>query len=139
MLIGDISKLLDITPATIRYYEEIGVLTPPRRSESGYRRYTESSLEELRFIKKGQRLGFSLDEIREILRISRAGEAPCSHVVELAERNLAAAEERMRHLQAFSDRLAALIDKWKGKSVPSCHGGGLCEIIASADLPTEPG
>ncbi len=138
MLIGDISKLLDITPATIRYYEEIGVLTPPHRSESGYRRYTDANLEELRFIKKGQGLGFSLEEIREILTISRAGEAPCSHVVELAERNLATAEERIRHLQAFRDRLEALIGKWKGKSPASCHSGGLCEIINSADLPAEP-
>ena len=135
MLIGDVAKLSDITPATIRYYEELGLLTTPARSEAGYRHYTETTIEELRFIKKGQGLGFSLDEIGEILKISRAGEAPCAHVIELAERNLAAADERIRRLHAFRDRLAAQITKWKGKV--TCTAGGLCEIINSADLPND--
>src|SRR5262245_19079549 len=137
MLIGDIARLSDITPATIRYYEEIGGLSAPRRSQSGYRHYSETALDELRFIKKGQGLGFSQEEIGEILKISRAGEAPCSHVLELAERNLAAADERIRHLQQFRTRLAAQISKWKGKSIAGCNSGKLCEIITSADLPSE--
>jgi DNA-binding transcriptional MerR regulator len=76
-----------------------------------------------------------LEEIREILSISRAGEAPCADVLDLAQRNLAAAEERILHLQAFRDRLAAQIAKWKDRSMPSCNADGLCEIINSADLP----
>jgi DNA-binding transcriptional MerR regulator len=135
MLIGDIAKQSDVTPATIRYYEEIGLLTPPARSGGGYRRYTADTLEELEFIKKGQGLGFSLDEIGEILKLSRAGEAPCSRVLDLARRNLAAAEERIRQLEAFRDRLASQIDKWKGK--PRCNPRGLCEIISSAELPAK--
>ncbi len=138
MLIGDVARLLEVTPATIRYYEELGLLTAPPRSEAGYRHYSEATLEELRFIKKGQGLGFSLEELGEILKITRAGEAPCSHVLELAQRNLDAAEERIRHLQAFRDRLAAQIDKWQGKPMPNCSGSGLCEIITSADLPAKP-
>lgn len=133
MLIGDLAKLSDVTPAAIRYYEELGLLTAPPRSEAGYRHYTEITIEELRFIKKGQSLGFSLEEIGEILTISRAGAAPCAHVIELAERNLAAADERIQRLQTFRDRLATQIARWKGKT--TCTAGGLCEIISSADLP----
>lgn len=135
MLIGDIAKLSDVTPATIRYYEELGLLTVPPRSESGYRHYSQAMVEELRFIKKAQGLGFSLEEIGEILSMSRAGEAPCARVLDLAQRNLVAADERIRQLQAFRDRLAAQIARWKDKTVPTCNGGGLCEIITSADLP----
>lgn len=135
MLIGNLAKQSDVSPATIRYYEEIGLLTPPPRSEGGYRRYSPATLNELHFIKKGQGLGFSLEEIGEILKLSRAGETPCSHVLELAQRNLAAAEERILQLQAFRDRLAAQIIKWKGKPMPVCHASGLCEIITSAELP----
>ena len=137
MLIGDLARLSDVTPATIRFYEELGLLTQPRRSEAGYRHYCETAIEELRFIKKGQGLGFSLEEIGEILKISRGGEAPCAHVLDLAERNLAAADERIRHLQAFRDRLAGLIARWKDRSTTTCNAGGLCEIITSADLPTK--
>ena len=77
MLIGDVARLSDLSPATIRYYEELGLLTAPPRSEAGYRHYSDATIEELRFIKKGQGLGFSLEEIGEFLKISRAGEAPC--------------------------------------------------------------
>ena len=137
MLIGDLAKLSDISAATIRYYEELGLLTAPPRSEAGYRHYAEATLDELRFIKKGQALGFSLEEIGEILKIGRAGEAPCSLVIDLAERNLAAAEERIRNLQAFRDRLAAQIVRWKGTTPETCGAGGLCEIINSTELPVD--
>jgi DNA-binding transcriptional MerR regulator len=138
MLIGDLARLSDVTPSTIRYYEEIGLLTAPPRSVAGYRRYSSATLEELEFIKKGQGLGFSLEEIGEILKLSRSGEAPCSHVLELAERNLAAADDRIQQLQAFRKGLAAQIEKWKGKAIPNCNARGLCEIITSAELPHKP-
>ena len=136
MLIGEVARLADLTPATIRYYEELGLLTPPRRSEAGYRHYCPATLDELRFIKKGQGLGFSLEEIGEILSISRAGKAPCTQVLDMAQRNLAAADDRIRHLQDFRNRLAAQIARWKDMSSNACVNG-LCEIINSADLPTK--
>ena len=137
MLIGEVARLAELTPATIRYYEELGLLTPPRRSESGYRSYHPATLEELRFIKKGQGLGFSLDEIREILCISRAGEAPCSQVLEMAKRNLASADERIRQLQDFRTRLAGQIARWKDRVPAVCAEDGLCDLIKSADLPAK--
>ena len=78
-----------------------------------------------------------LEEIGEILKISRGGEAPCARVLDLAQRNLAAAEERIRQLQAFRDRLEEQIARWKDRTATACMGGGLCEIITSADLPTK--
>ena len=135
MLIGDVAKRSDITPAAIRYYEQLGLLTVPRRSKAGYRHYSDVTVEEIQFIKKGQGLGFSLEEIGEILKISRSGAAPCARVLDLAQRNLAAAEDRIRNLQAFRDRLAAQIERWKDQSVTTCNAGGLCDIINSADLP----
>ena len=139
MLIGDLARLSNTTPATIRYYEELGLLTAPPRSEAGYRHYCDSTVREIQFIKKAQGLGFSLQEIGEILNMSRGGEPPCARVLELAERNLAAADERIRRLQNFRDRLAALITTWKGRpSATMCTAGGLCEIINSADVPIEP-
>ena len=116
MLIGDLAKRSDVTLVTHRYYEEIGLLTAPPRSERGYRRYSTATLKELEFIKKGQGLGFSLEDIGEILKLSRAGEAPCSRVLDLAERNLTAAEDHIRQLQAFRNRLASQIEKWRGES-----------------------
>ena len=76
-------------------------------------------------------LGFSLDEIGEILRMSRSGKTPCSHVLEVAHRHLVAVEERIRQLQTFRERLASELEKWDGKQTPTCRG--LCQIIADAE------
>ena len=58
-LIGDIAERAGVPAATIRYYESLGLMNPPARSSAGYRRYGESAVEELRFIRKAQALGFS--------------------------------------------------------------------------------
>lgn len=131
--IGDVANRTGLTAPTIRYYESVGLLTRAPRSDAGYRSYTDVAVEELRFIKKAQALGFSLDEIAEILKLSRAGKTPCSHVLDLARRHLTAVEERIRQLSQFRDTLAAEVDKWDGVKAPTC--GGLCQIIAGMSEP----
>lgn len=130
LLIGEVAERTGLTAPTIRYYESIGLVKPPARSEAGYRRYSDTTVEELGFIKKAQALGFSLDEIAEILKLSRAGRRPCSHVLDLARRHLSAVDERIQQLQRFRAQLANEIGKWDGRRQPTCEG--LCEIIASA-------
>jgi len=130
LLIGDVAEHAGVTPATIRYYESIGLLGRPSRSAAGYRRYTEATIEELQFIRKAQMLGFSLDEIGEILNLSRAGRTPCARVLDLAKQHLEAVDERIRQLSKFRQQLSAEIGKWDGKRQPTCQG--LCEIIAGA-------
>ena len=131
LLIGDVAERTGLSAPTIRYYESIGLLAAPPRSATGYRRYTETTVEELRFIKKAQSLGFSLDEIGEILKLSRAGDTPCAHVLDLARRHLHAVEERIRQLTQFRDQLAGEIGKWDGEEAPTCRG--LCQIIVGAE------
>lgn len=133
LLIGDVAERTGLSAPTIRYYESIGLLTPPARSAAGYRRYGEDTVQELRFIRKAQALGFSLDEISEILKLSRSGRTPCAHVLDLARNHLAAVDERLRQLAKFRDQLAAEIQKWAGNRQPTCEG--LCEIIEGAAEP----
>jgi len=134
LLIGDVAARTGVAAPAIRYYESIGLLEPPARSAAGYRRYSEAAVEELGFIKKAQALGFSLDEILDVLELTRAGKAPCSHVLSLARRHMAAVEERIRQLQRFRDQLSAELVKWDGKTTPTCRG--LCQIITTADTDT---
>lgn len=129
LLIGDVAQRTGVSAPTIRYYESLGLLTRPARSETGYRRYTERAVEELRFIRKAQALGFSLAEIGEILKLSRSGRTPCAHVLDLARRHVPAVQERIAQLTRFRDRLSAEIRKWDGERQPTCEG--FCEIIAS--------
>src|SRR5213594_612245 len=96
--IGAVAEQSGLPVATIRYYESVGLLPPAPRSAAGYRHYADAAVEELRFIKKAQALGFSLEEIREILKLSRSGRTPCSRVLDLARRQLAAVDARMQQL-----------------------------------------
>jgi DNA-binding transcriptional MerR regulator len=132
LLIGDVAQRAGLSAATVRYYEEIDLLPAPSRSLKGYRSYSERTVEELCFIRKAQALGFSLDEIREILKLSRSGQAPCSYVLSLAHQHLAAVEERIRQLQQFRDQLAMEVAKWDTKNTGTCRG--LCQIIVAADM-----
>ena len=133
--IGDVAARTGLSAPTIRYYESVGLLARAPRSATGYRHYTDTTIEELRFIKKAQALGFSLDEIGEILKLSRAGTTPCAHVLDLARRHLQAVDERIRQLARFRDVLNAEIGKWDGEQQPTCKG--LCQIIAGAEEPLE--
>ena len=135
LLIGELAQRAGVSAPTVRYYEEIGLLPKPSRSATGYRRYSESTVEELRFIRKAQALGFSLDEIGEILKLSRSGELPCSHVRSLAHQHLAAVEGRIRQLHQFRDQLAAEVAKWdEQQTAITCNG--LCQFIADAEPET---
>jgi MerR family copper efflux transcriptional regulator len=128
--IGEIARRTGVTAATIRYYESIGLLNAPARSDSGYRLYSTQTLEELAFIRKGQALGFSLDELAEILTLSRTGRPPCAHVLKIARRHLTAVEERIRQFRRFRDQLSTEIARWENTPPETCRGP--CQIIAAA-------
>lgn len=132
LLIGDVAERAGVPTATIRYYESIGLLKRAPRASSGYRRYSDQTVEELRFIKKAQALGFSLEEVAEILQLSRSGGTPCAQVLSIGREHLAAVEERIRQLQAFRDQLASELAKWDARRAGvTCEG--LCAFIADAD------
>ena len=129
--IGEVARLADVTTATVRYYERAGLLSKPPRSAGGYRLYSPRAVEELVFIRRAQSIGFSLDEIREFLRLSRNGTAPCSRVLALAEDHLRAVEDRIRELQSFRKELASAVQRWRGGQC-GFTPGGLCDLIAAS-------
>lgn len=131
LLIGELARKAGVSAPTIRYYEEIGLLPASSRTTAGYRRYTDAALQELRFIRKAQGLGFSLDEIVEILKLSRSGGTPCADVLTLARQHLAAVDDRIAQLRQFRDHLASELAKWDGGQTPTCQG--LCQIIENAE------
>jgi DNA-binding transcriptional MerR regulator len=136
MQISEAAKRAGVSTPTIRYYEEIGLVPKASRSAAGYRRYSDAIVEELQFIRKAQAIGFSLDEIRQILRLSRAGQKPCGHVLTLAEKHLRALDERIRRLQAFREQLASDLSSWiEQRTATTCSG--LCKWIAETNLASE--
>ena len=88
--IGQLAKLSGTTTKTIRYYELLGLLHEPERTDSGYRLYEEKNVERLTFIRKAKSLGFSLTDIGETLTLYDSQQAPCIHVLALLDRESSA-------------------------------------------------
>ena len=106
--IGQLAAEFGLNPKTIRYYEAIGLLPPPERTDAGYRLYTDADVERLRFIGKAKLIGLSLDEIREIFRLRSNGEPPCGCVLSMLDQKVAAMDAQLCALEAFRQELVAL-------------------------------
>jgi len=125
--IGEVAKLSGVGIETLRFYEKSGLLDRPSRTASGYRVYDAAIIDRLSFIKKAQVLGFTLDEIRELIDHKRAGESPCGHVRAKVKSRLAELDERIRQMTLYRDELAAELKQWEKKGEAAGHVCGLIE------------
>jgi DNA-binding transcriptional MerR regulator len=129
LTIGAISKATGINIETIRYYERIGLLPAPPRTRSNYRAYTPTEQKRLNFVRRTRTLGFSIDEIRALLRLSDNADTDCCEVTEIARNQLRETERKIADLQVLADELRSLI--------ASCSGGiGIvdCRILEAFAL-----
>jgi DNA-binding transcriptional MerR regulator len=110
LMIGELAKLAGVTAETIRYYEKERVIPRPKRAGSGkYRRYEQADADRLRFVKRARDLGFSLDDVRELLALAESSPAkPCNNVDEIARAHLAAVDEKISRLTLLRSELAQL-------------------------------
>jgi len=115
--IGQLAKRAGVAIDTVRYYERNAMLTPAGRFESGYRRYGETELKRLRFIRRAKVLGFTLADIRELLSLS--DERNVAKVKLAAEAKLAEVEQRLAELERIRNGLRSL--------VAACPGHGRAE------------
>lgn len=111
--IGELAAVTGLNPRLLRYYEDVGLLQPFARTDSGYRLYKADAVERLQFIRRARALGLSLADIREILRASDAGLIPCEHVVAAVERQLKAVADQIERLHALRAQLLALRSRVK--------------------------
>ena len=129
MRIGEVAHRSGVPVKTIRYYEEIGVLAEPRRSESKYRDYEPDVIERLQFIRASQAFGLSLGEIREIVAYRDRGEVPCAHVLDLLRRRSREIDERIVELQQARSVLDGLVARARKLRSEDCSPSGVCHLI----------
>jgi MerR family copper efflux transcriptional regulator len=113
--IGAASKKAGVPIDTIRYYERESLLPTPMRRASGYRMYDQTAVDQLRFIRRAKNLGFSLDEIRDLLALSRDRARGVEGVKQRAEQRLSAIDERLAELTQVRKGLAQLIALCPGR------------------------
>jgi MerR family copper efflux transcriptional regulator len=110
MRIGQVAAEAGVNIDTLRYYERRGLLDAPQRRPSGYREYPPETVQILRFIKRAQDLGFTLNEIEELLKLRRLKGASRPEVRALAKAKVRAIDEKMAQLKAIRDALGVLLE-----------------------------
>jgi MerR family mercuric resistance operon transcriptional regulator len=124
MTIGGLARAVGVNVETIRFYQRRGLLPEPKRQRGSVRRYTAADVARVRFIKSAQRLGFSLDEVADLLRLEDG--THCDEARALAESKLAVVRARLADLQRIEGALADLVQRC------SARGGSVrCPLIAS--------
>jgi MerR family mercuric resistance operon transcriptional regulator len=120
MPIGELSRLSGVNIETIRYYERIKMLSAPQRTASGRRVYGSTELRILAFIRRSRELGFSLNEIRALLRLGAPGKASCSEVKVIATRHLEDIRAKLSDLKKLERLLAKTVARCSRKKAPNC-------------------
>lgn len=121
LTIGTLSRKTGTKVQTVRYYEQIGLLREPGRTEGGQRRYEEADLDRLAFIRHARQLGFSLEAVRELLDLSDHPQQSCADADSIARRQLKQVEQRLLRLQALKKELKRMIAECSGDRVADCR------------------
>jgi Cu(I)-responsive transcriptional regulator len=120
MNIGEAAKASGVSAKMIRHYESVGLLPQAARTDSGYRQYTDKEVHTLRFIRQSRDLGFSIEQIRELLGLWQNRRRPSRQVKALAQAHLEELDEKLKELQAMKATLEHLVDCCHGDERPDC-------------------
>lgn len=137
--VGGLAACASVGVQTVHYYERVGLLPKPGRSASNYRLYPADALRRVQFIKKAQALGFTLEEVKEILDLHDRGRAPCGQVADLGKKHLRELDARIAALRALRRDLAAVLPKWKKETaVERRCAGEFCDLIERLPVDAPP-
>ena len=128
--IGELGRRAGAKVETIRYYERIGLLPAPARTEGNYRVYGEAALNRLSFIRRARDLGFSIEQVRDLLALSDRRDQSCATVDELTRAHLAEVERKIADLEALRRELSALLSQCRQGTISTC-------LIIEALAPTK--
>ena len=126
LTISRVAQLGGVNVESVRYYERRGLLPRPPRTHAGYRQFPPETVQRLHFIKRAQELGFSLDEVRDLLAL-RIEPGNCADVRARAKAKIADIEEKMKTLAAMKSTLQNLVDQCEQRA------SGECLILASLE------
>ncbi|MEN9223039.1 MAG: heavy metal-responsive transcriptional regulator [Thermostichus sp. BF3_bins_97] len=136
LLIGELSQRLHLSTQTIRYYERVGLLNPPKRTGSQYRLYGADEEERLRFIQKAKQFGLSLDEIKQLIEIRTNGAPPCSNLKRMVKQHLDELDQKIRDMLVLRQELASryeaietLLPDTSDITTEAYYDGKICGLI----------
>lgn len=137
MNIGQAARAAGLNPKIIRYYESIDLIGHARRSNSGYRDFSDRDVQVLRFIKRSRELGFSIDRIRSLLSLWEDRQRQSAEVKQLAQQHMAEIDQDIARLQSIRDQLQTMSDCCHGDERPDCpilEGLSADEALPKSDI-----
>ena len=130
--IGEVSKQTGVAVGALRYYESLDLLHS-ERGENGYRYYLPEAVQQVKFIKKAQALGFSLEDIHDVLNVHRQGDVPCEFVQSLLQAKIDQLEAQIQQMKVFKAGLERYRDSWATMQ-PHLKPGDICPLIDTVPL-----
>ncbi len=129
--IGQLGRFTHTKVPTVRYYEQIGLIKPLGRSEGGQRRFDQSSVQRLSFIRHARELGFTLDAIRQLLGLADRPSESCEPVDGIVQQQLHEVDQRLARLQTVREELQRMLDQCAGGTAGDCR---ILEVLADHSL-----
>lgn len=108
---GKLAKLVHVNPETVRFYEQQGILPHAPRTQNGYRAYSESAVERIQFIARAKSLGFTLHEIRDLLKLQDVSGSACLNVKMLLTKKLASVRTKKQELEMLESQIAGALNR----------------------------
>lgn len=131
LTIGDLSRRTGVKIPTIRYYEQMGLITAAERSEGNQRRYTHEERDRLSFIRHARDLGLTIESIRELIELSAHSEQPCAEADRIAAEQLLAVRRKIEKLKLLETELERIATHCHGDQVKDCY---VIRALANHDL-----
>ncbi|MGK7933386.1 MAG: heavy metal-responsive transcriptional regulator [Microcystaceae cyanobacterium] len=134
--IGELAQETGLSVGNLRYYSDLGLLNPVKRGENGYRYYSSDASQQVEFIKKAQAIGFSLEEIKQILEIQDRGETPCQLVRQLLDHKIEELNHKIEQMMCFKAELEGYRDEWLTYPHDQLNPLENCPLISTVSLKT---
>ena len=131
MTASNLAKSADVPIFTVRYYTKIGLLKPGRDLRNGYRLYKRSDRDRLKFIAAAKELGFTLNEIEDILDHAAHNNSPCPMVRDVVEKRITENKAKLREMKRLQSRLENAVEMWKSMKDSQPDGHSVCRLIES--------
>ena len=129
LTVNELSKKVNVTADAIRHYVRIGLLTPLRDPNNGYKLFAHDDVKKVAFIRQAKLLGFTLHDIQTIFNHSDKGQSPCPIVRKLIQQRLKNNKERLIELNALQSRMEQAMDKWQSMPDGIPNGDSICYLI----------
>lgn len=132
--VAEVARTADVTPATVRYYARMKLLSPKRDPENGYRCFSRDDVRRVEFIRQAQSLGLTIADIKTILAAVDDGDSPCQQVKSLVTERLQHIQEQIVELHATEARISDAIESWRKVGSPTPQDGEFCPLIERVEV-----